>query len=242
MKALSSAYHNDLSAQTEQFELACERVNEMFAHISVSAQAQHLTGTDGVVSVVVKNTYQEKMNLTVWASTSSTLELSDDQAKQGIAISSQAGDNFIQIPVRLIASGQELEQTPARLTIHVCAGNHVISSKTVEITSSRLDLTIFLFVIIGILIVLTFILRLRLRQYGMTTEADQEHLDQTVQEIKEELIFEEPKVIEEIGDIEGHDEAAEKKVTPEQLQELLQAGQTGAFEMPQDPSQTANRS
>lgn len=230
LKGLSAAYANNTEAQINQLELASERVRGLFSHISVSVQAQHLTGADGVVSVVVKNNSDEKLDLVIQPIPSSTLDLVDDQMKDGIPISSVAGENFKQIPVHLNSSGQELEQTPPTLTVNVLAKDHVISTQAIDVTSSRYDLTVYLFITIAVLIALIVVLRLRLRQFGMTEQADQEHLDETVQEIKEELIAEEPKVIDAIGDIEGHDEALERKVSSTELQELIDAGQTGSFE------------
>lgn len=186
-------HENGLKQASQYAKNAQELAKSIFSNVSILGQDAHLSGKSGEVPFILKQEHEQKMGLSVTATGSPGLIVTDEKFAEGVHAGTAAGENYLSVPVKLVDNNLNQHS----LTIKAYAGKQLVAQHTIVVEASRLDIIITLIALLIIFIVLLFILRYRLRHAGLArafnnTQASNTKLNKVIEQIKREVYREAP--------------------------------------------------
>lgn len=135
--------------------------------IEVRTEPVVLQGASGLIPISIVDPHEERLEVRIVARGLAGIDVDGPAGMYGLAGSTTTGDNYFNIPVRLLDS-----EALHAVEIDVFMGDRLLDASQVEVVSRRLDIKIGVGVTGVLLIVLVFVLRSRLRAAGTSKRVE----------------------------------------------------------------------
>ncbi len=193
---------NEPQGAEEQARAVTDLVQNIFDSITITSPGSKLNSNTASIPAVIKNVNDIALTLTITAHGSGQVKVNDQKYIEGVTASTKAGDNYLQIPIKIDSGPAGGNPDKNALTIEVRAKNEIVKTQVIPIESSRVDLKLIFIGGILLFLLIIIMMRRRLRAAGASRALNQEALTEDTPVIQD--------IIETLGDNEHtHSDASE---------------------------------